>query len=73
MRVGQRLVGISDPVRQDEVWQLQDRPSLRYVRDVLRMRAPASITLLLCDAPELALLLRASGVRYYDDAPASRK
>eukprot|EP00775_Hariotina_reticulata_P013100 gene13099-13228_t len=45
VKVGMKLSGISDPVRRDEVWQLQDRPSLRYVRDVLRMRANAYIQL----------------------------
>mmetsp|Transcript_33110 Transcript_33110/g.98475 ORF Transcript_33110/g.98475 Transcript_33110/m.98475 type:complete len:348 (-) Transcript_33110:757-1800(-) len=32
---GQKVVSISDPVRPDEMWPLNDRPSLRFVKDTL--------------------------------------
>ena len=34
LRVGQKLLAISDPVRQNEMWQLNDRASFRFVRSV---------------------------------------
>eukprot|EP00877_Chromochloris_zofingiensis_P007897 jgi/Chrzof1/3360/Cz12g22090.t1 len=40
---GLKLTGISDPVRDSEVWQLQDRPSLRFVRDAMRYRVNTNI------------------------------
>lgn len=45
---GQRLVGISDPVR-DVVWDLLDRPSMRFIRDTLRMRRMGNVQFLLKD------------------------
>lgn len=43
MTPGLKLTGISDPVRDSEVWQLQDRPSLRFVRDAMRYRVNTNI------------------------------
>lgn len=40
---------------------LQDRPSLRYVRDVLRMRSSNSITLRFLEVAELLQALEAAG------------
>ncbi|KAF6260043.1 hypothetical protein COO60DRAFT_1700504 [Scenedesmus sp. NREL 46B-D3] len=60
VRRGMKLTGISDPVRQYEVWDLQDRPSLRYIRDVLRMRSSSSITLRFQSVAELLQALEAA-------------
>uniref|UniRef100_A0A383WG76 PDZ domain-containing protein n=1 Tax=Tetradesmus obliquus TaxID=3088 RepID=A0A383WG76_TETOB len=60
VRRGMKLVGISDPIREYEVWDLQDRPSLRYVRDVLRMRSSNSITLRFLEVAELLQALEAA-------------
>ncbi|KAL6764706.1 hypothetical protein V8C86DRAFT_2468547 [Haematococcus lacustris] len=46
---GQKLVGISDPVRDSEVWQMSDRPSLRFVKDTLKMRRMGQTQLVLQD------------------------
>lgn len=35
---GQQLLALSDPIRADETWKLNERASLRYVRDAVRMR-----------------------------------
>jgi hypothetical protein len=43
MRAGQRLLGLSDPIRNSEVWELNDRPSLGFVADALRMRSGATV------------------------------
>lgn len=43
VRPGQRLVGISDPNNNDQVWELNASTSLRFVRDALRFRIAASI------------------------------
>jgi hypothetical protein len=32
---GQKLISISDPIRPDQQWSLQDRPSLRFVKDLI--------------------------------------
>jgi 16S rRNA U1498 N3-methylase RsmE len=40
---------------------LQDRPSLRYIRDVLRMRSSDNITLRFQAVAELLQALEASG------------
>lgn len=49
---GQRLFEISDPIRADEMWVLNDRPSLRFVRDALQMRRAPTIDLVLSRMPE---------------------
>ncbi len=49
---GQRLFEISDPIRADEMWVLNDRPSLRFVRDALTMRRAPTIDLVLLRLPE---------------------
>ena len=49
---GQRLYEISDPIRSDEMWVLNDRPSLRFVRDALTMRRAPTIELVLSRMPE---------------------
>lgn len=49
---GQRLYEISDPIRADEMWVLNDRPSLRFVRDALSMRRAPTIDLVLSRMPE---------------------
>ncbi|MEW5314789.1 MAG: hypothetical protein WDW38_006259 [Sanguina aurantia] len=38
VRRGLRLVEISDTMRPDTMWPLQDRPSPRFIRDALKMR-----------------------------------
>lgn len=45
VRRGMRLTAISDPIRRNEVWKLQDRPSLKNIRELLRMRSADTITL----------------------------
>lgn len=45
VRPGMRLTAISDPIRPFEVWKLQDRPSLKNIRELLRMRSAETITL----------------------------
>jgi len=45
LREGCRLVAISDPARSEELWVLNDRVSLRFVRDSLRMRISPTIIL----------------------------
>lgn len=54
VRPGQRLWSISDPIRANEMWQLNDRPSIRFVRDALLMRRMDSITLVLSRQPMYA-------------------
>ncbi len=49
---GQRLYEISDPIRADEMWVLNDRPSLRFVRDAFSMRRSPTIDLVLSRMPE---------------------
>ena len=49
---GQRLYEISDPIRADEMWVLNDRPSVRFVRDALTMRRAPTIDLVLSRMPE---------------------
>lgn len=53
LRPGQRLIALSDPVRQQELWQLNERASLRFVRDAFRMRRTAMVTLVVTPAPLL--------------------
>ncbi len=45
MRPGQRLLSISDPMSANGMWDLNDRPSIRFVRDALAMRSADTITL----------------------------
>lgn len=45
VRPGDRLLGISDPVRPAVLWELADSASLRFVRDALRLRVSPSIEL----------------------------
>lgn len=54
VRVGQQLLALSDPIRQDEVWSLNERVSLRYVRDALRMRRCDTLALELSLEPRAA-------------------
>lgn len=46
-RPGQRLVAICDSVRSNEMWSLEDRPSLNFVKMTLQMmrRNPATVQL----------------------------
>lgn len=46
---GQKLVGVSDPVRDSEVWELGDRPSIRFVRDAIRARRMGYVQLVFAD------------------------
>lgn len=48
LRPGQQLLAISDPVRPD-IWPLNERASLRYVRDAIRMRRGELITLVVSE------------------------
>lgn len=51
--VGQRLVGISDPIQADQVWPLRENASLRYVRDAIRMRRADTVTLLVSSGSQI--------------------
>ena len=51
VRPGQQLLQVSDPIRPNEVWQLNESSSLRHVRQAVRMRVPDTITLLLSREP----------------------
>ena len=47
----QRVFAISDPVRRGEMLQLNDRPSLRFVRDALQMQRGEQMELVLSKEP----------------------
>ena len=51
LRVGQQLLEVSDPIRRGERWELNDRVSLRFVRDAIRMQRGASIEFFLSAEP----------------------
>lgn len=51
LRVGQQLLEMSDPVRLGERWELNDRVSLRFVKDAIRMQRGASIEFVLSAEP----------------------
>ncbi|PNH08534.1 hypothetical protein TSOC_004905 [Tetrabaena socialis] len=45
VRRGQKLNALSDPMRYGTMWNLQDRPSLRFVVDTFKMRRASPIDL----------------------------
>jgi hypothetical protein len=47
VRPGDRLLAVSDPIRASELLTLNDKASLRFVRDALRLRVSSDVTLLL--------------------------
>ena len=47
VRPGMRLLKISDPVRLNELWELGERSSLKYVQDAVRLRRGGTIALVL--------------------------
>ncbi len=47
----QRVFAISDPVRRGEMLELNDRPSLRFVRDALQMQRGEQMELVLSKEP----------------------
>lgn len=51
IRPGQQLLSLSDPIRPQERWTLNDRASLRYIRDAVRMRRAPFIMLELSLTP----------------------
>ena len=51
VRVGQQLLEVSDPIRYADTWQLNERASLRYVRECIRMRRDAVMQLVLTGQP----------------------
>jgi len=51
IRPGQQLYSLSDPIRPSETWIVNDRASLRYVRDAVRMRRASFIMLELSRVP----------------------
>ena len=56
LRVGQKLVAISSPMQSGssgEMWDINEKPSLRFVRDAIRMRRTGSIILELTSEPVL--------------------
>lgn len=59
VRPGQQLLSLSDPIRAGETWPLNERVSLRYVRDAIRMRR----------APYIALELSAEPLPLWDQPP----
>lgn len=44
LRPGHKVLAVSDPNR-NEMWQLRDRPSLRFVRDAIRMKQGPTVEL----------------------------
>jgi hypothetical protein len=52
VRPGMRLLKISDPVRLNELWELGDRSSLKYVQDAVRLRRGGTIALVLAPPAE---------------------
>lgn len=50
MRPGQRLLGLSDPIRTSEHWEVGPKTSLSRVRDAIQFRRPPTITLMLSTA-----------------------
>ncbi len=51
IRPGQQLFSLSDPIRPQETWFLNDRASLRYIKDAVRMRRAPFIMLELSSGP----------------------
>ena len=51
VRVGQQLLEVSDPIRYADTWPLNERASLRYVRECIRMRRDAVMQLVLTRQP----------------------
>jgi hypothetical protein len=51
IRPGQQVLSLSDPIRPNETWILNDRASLRYIRDAVRMRRAPFIVIELSSAP----------------------
>jgi hypothetical protein len=45
IKPGMKLLAVSDPVRYTEMWRLEDRPSMRIVNDLMRLRVSGSITM----------------------------
>lgn len=45
LRPGQRILSVSDPIRNTEMWEVDGRTSLRYVRDALKMRRAPTLNL----------------------------
>ncbi|KAK9811321.1 hypothetical protein WJX72_001761 [[Myrmecia] bisecta] len=48
---GQKLLAISDPIRYTEMMKLNDAPSIRFVREALRLRRAETIDLVLTSKP----------------------
>jgi len=42
---GQKILSISDPIRQDEMWSVGDRPSLRFFKDTLQVMRNKDVTI----------------------------
>ncbi len=51
IQVGQQLFSLSDPIRPAETWALNDRSSLRYINDAVRMRRAPYILFELSTTP----------------------
>jgi hypothetical protein len=45
IRPGQQLLSISDPIRNDEAWEISIETKLSRVRDALQFRSPPTISL----------------------------
>ncbi|GMH44411.1 hypothetical protein BSKO_12363 [Bryopsis sp. KO-2023] len=53
VKVGQKVLEVSDPVRYTEMWELKENASLRFVRDAVRYRSANTIDLVLQDDGDL--------------------
>ena len=51
---GDQVLALSDPVRPAELWQLNSRASVRFVRDALRLRVSPQVTLVLAPLEDAA-------------------
>lgn len=45
LKMGQRLLAISNPSQPEDLWTLNERPSLRYVLDAIRLTRNDSVTM----------------------------
>ena len=51
---GDQVLALSDPVRPAELWQLNSRASVHFVRDALRLRVSPQVTLVLAPLEDAA-------------------
>lgn len=45
LKIGQRLVRVSSPMQSGELWNINDRPSLRFVKDAINLNRTGTVKL----------------------------